>query len=207
MKRNFNKRVIAILTFGSLFMCCISYKNQLLTGAGNIDQARKNVIIDFANTYKTPRSYIKKREGRSFDVFWIFKEDSEDDLLRFSVSPEIDGHIPLRIKDSLGQVPHSYFPNNFEIEKGKLFVWKDSITPLRKDILNVMNNFGVLDSTDVKRELGLLRDNFEDARVLTIDHKLKSTHYYICKESTEKFKKVITSKAFGYYESPGLNCP
>jgi hypothetical protein len=167
MKRNFNK-IISVFALGSLLMCCISYKDQLYPGTGNMDQARKNLIIDFANTYKTPRIYLEKREGRSFDVFWIFMEDSKDDLLRFSVSPEIDGHIPLGIKDSLGKVPHSYFPNNFEIKEGKLFVWKDSITPLRKDILNVMDTFGVLDSTDVKRDLGLLPDNFEDTRVLTL---------------------------------------
>lgn len=75
-----------------------------------------------------------------------------------------------------------------------------------KDVLNVLKDFGVLDSTDVKRELGLLPDGFEDERVVTIDHEFKSTHYYVCKRNMEKYKKVVTNKAFDSYEPSKLKC-
>ncbi|TKG87730.1 hypothetical protein EYV94_28035 [Puteibacter caeruleilacunae] len=203
MKRNSN---IIILAFCSVLMGCVTYKSQMIKGIGDIESARKNVIIDCANTYKMPRNYFKERKGKRFDIFWVFNEESKDDLLVFSVSPEIDGHITLGIKDSIGKVPCSYFPNNYEIKNGKLFVWNDGITPLRRDVLDAVNNFGVLDSTDVKRELGLLPDDFEDTRVVRIDHRLKSIHYYVCRNRIEKYKKVGTNRAFGYYNTPKLNC-
>lgn len=204
MRKSFNI-VILLLVCGSI-IGCVSYKRQLFTGSGNVEKARKNVIIDFANTYKTPRNYLTERQGKPFDVFWIHKKQSKENLFVFSVSPEIDEHVPLGIEDRLGKVPVSYFPNNFEVKNGKLFLWKDNVTPLQKDVLNAMENFGVLDSIDVKRELGLLPEDFEDTRVVTIDHELKSAHYYVCKRSIEKYKKVITNRSFDYYKPPKLNC-
>lgn len=204
MNKNFKKGFLVII-FG-VVISCVNFKNNLFTGSGDINQARKNVIIDFANTYSTPKRYLRERNGRPFDVFWVFKKESKNNIAIFSVSPETDGHIPLSIKDSLGKVPVSYFPNNFKVKKGKLFVWKDSITPLRKNILSVMENFNVLDSTDIKRELGTLPEDFEDTRVVRIDHKLKSAHYFVCKKNIKHYKKVITNKAIGYYDPPKLNC-
>ena len=194
MKKSINK-IIVLLVCGSI-IGCVSYKEQLFTGSGNVEQARKNVIIDFANTYKTPGSYLKERQGKPFDVFWVFMKQSKDDLFVFSVSPETDGHVSLSVEDKLGKVPVSYFPNNYEIKGGKLFIWKDSIAPLHKDVLNALEDFSVLDSTDVKRELGLLLNDFEDTRLVSIDHKLKSVHYYVCKGSIEKYKRVFTNRSF-----------
>ena len=205
MKRNFNT-IISIIFCAYILNSCLSYNDQLFRGGEDIGKARKNIIIDFANSYKTPRNYLKERNEKPFNVFWVFKKESKRNMLIFSVSPETNGHIPLGIKDTLGKVPKSYFPNNFEVRENKLFVWKDTITPLRKDILDIMDKYGVLDSTDVKRELNLLPKDFEDTRVVTIDHKLKSVHYYICKERIEKFIKIVTNKAFGNYDLPKLKC-
>lgn len=187
------------------FVCvlsCVSYKNELIKGAGSEEQARENIITDFANTYKTPRKYLKERQGKPFNVFWVFKKETKNNQWGFSISPETSGYVPLGINDRLGSVPKSYFPNNYEINKGKLFIWNDSVTPLKNDILNVLNDFGVLDSTDVKRELGLLPTDFKDERIVTIDHELKSTHYYVYKRNIGKYKKIVTNKAFGSYNSP-----
>ena len=174
--------------------------------SGDVNLIHENVITDFANTYKTPKEYLEKRDGKPFDVFRINTEEVKEDLLVLSISPENNGFIPLSITDTLGKVPNSNFPNRFEVRKGKLFVWKDSITPLRKDILEVMDQFGVLDSTDVKWELGLLPENHEDSRLITIDDRLKGVHYYLCKENPGKYKKVVTDIAVGYYNPPKIKC-
>lgn len=204
MKKNINK--IVIILFSIMLYSCSSYKDQIFKGRSGIEKARMNIITDFVNTYKTPRRYLKEREGKPFNVFWIFKEEITKDFYVFSISPEIDENVTLSIKDTLGKIPYSYFPNNFKIKNEKLFIWKDSITPLGKNILNAIHRFNVLDSVDIKRELDILPDSFEDTRVVTIDHKLKSAHYYVCKDNIDKYKKKVTNKAFGYYDLPKLKC-
>lgn len=205
MKRNFKKNVTLIFIY-FVINSCISSKAELFKGVEDLNKARKNIIFDFAGSYKTPRNYMKERGGKPFDVFWVFEKETKSNQIFFSISPEINGNIPLGIDDTLGNIPKTHFPNNYEIRENKLFLWKDNSTPLKKDVLDVMAEFGVLDSVDVKRELNLLPIDFEDMRVVTIDHKLKSVHYYICKNKIEKFKKIVTNKAVGYYVKPQLNC-
>lgn len=206
MHKNISRILYVLLFTSTLYGCVSSYKSQLFAGEGGIEQARMNAITDFANTYKTPRSYLKERGGKPFEVFWVLEKKITPNVYVFGVSPEIDGNITLSIKDSLGKVPNSFFPNNFEVKEERLFLWKDSTKPLRKDVLEVVDKFGVLDSVDVKRELGMLPIDFEDTRVVTIDHSLKSVHYYICKNDIAKYKKVVTNKAIGFYEPPNLRC-
>ncbi|AGC76981.1 hypothetical protein LX97_03349 [Nonlabens dokdonensis] len=109
--------------------------------------------------------------------------------------------------DRLGETPNSYFRNRFKEINGNLFVWKDTITPLKSDILQIIDKYKVLDSTDIKRRLGVLPKDFIDNRIVTMDHGLKSTHYYICKNQLNKYKKVKSSVAYGYYRVPDVNCP
>ncbi len=203
------KKSIRNIIIGTLFVFsfnCTSYKSAMYKGEKGIEYARVNAITDFVNTYKTPRYYLKKREGKPFEVFVLIREKHlNKSTFVLSILPEY-GDISLRVEDSLGKVPRSYFPNRYTIENEKLFLWNDSITPLQKDVLNVMDKYGVLDSVDVKRELGLLPNDFEDTRVITFDDRLKSVNYFICKKNIEKYKKKITNKAFGYYDPPKLKC-
>src|SRR5690606_11838355 len=183
-----------------------SYKRTFYEGNGDIEQARMNVISDFAHTYKTPNSYIKERKGKPFTIFRMFDNEITEKFYVFGISPYNNNYISISIKDSLGKVPVSHFPNRYIIKENKLFLWRDNITPLSKEILNVIQEYGVLDSTDVKKVLGLLPDDFEDERLITIDDKLKGVNYYVCKSNINKYKKVKTNIAFGYYKPPKLKC-
>lgn len=206
MKKSISKILLFIFLI-TIVASCSSYKKQLDRGNGSVEQARKNVIVDFVNTYRTPRSYLKKRNGEPFNVFWaVMKTALNDDIYTFAISPENNGYITLNINDSLGKIPSSAFPNRFKVLDGKLFVWKDTITPLRQDILNVMHRFKVLDSVSIKKELGILPNNFEDTRLVIIDDGLKGVHYYVCMEDLGKYKKIVTNTAFGYYAPPNLKC-
>lgn len=206
MKRSFNI-VIPILVFTLIFLSCATYKNQLHVGIGDIEQARMNVVIDFVNTYKTPKRYLKRRQGKPFKVFSFVREKSLDNsTYLLSILPNIES-ISMRTEDKVGEIPRDYFPNKYIVKEGKLFLWNDGETPLQDDVLEAMNKFGVLDSTDIKMELGLLPNDFEDTRMITIDDRLESYNYFICKNDISKFKKVVTYKAFGYYKTPKINCP
>lgn len=200
------KNTILTLSFSLILCNCISYKNQLLEGKANTEEARMNVITDFVNTYKTPRNYIREREGRPFDIFWVRERKIDNNLFAFSVLPENKGYISLRVEDSLGKAPRSYLPNRYKIREEMLFLWNDGVTPLQKDILNIMDDYGVLDSIEIKRELGLLPKDCEDTRMLIIDDGLKGVDYYICKNNIRKYRKISTSIAFGFYNPPILNC-
>lgn len=205
MKRSF-KIILPILVFTIIFFNnCASYKNKLHVGTGDIEQARMNVIIDFVYTYKTPKRYLKE-EGRSFNVFSFVREKYLDDgIYLFSILPNNES-ISLRIEDKVGEVPRGYFPNRYIVADQKLFLWNDGETPLQEGLLETMNKFGVLDSIDVKMELGLLPDDFVDTRMIKIDDRLESYNYFICKSDISKFKKVVTFKAFGNYKLPKLDC-
>ncbi|MDR0227858.1 MAG: hypothetical protein LBI72_02175 [Flavobacteriaceae bacterium] len=207
MKKCFNKIVVLSITL--LLFNCNSYNSVPYDGYININDVRSYVINDFINSinYKTPKYYLDKRKGKTFDVFWITDTNlKEENIYAFAVFPENNGYLSLSIEDSLGKVPKSNFPNNY-IQKGEiLFIWHDSITPLNQNVINVLNNYHILDSVNVKIALGLLPFDYEDDRFVLMDSELKSIHYYICQNNVKKCKKVITNKALGYYKRPNINC-
>ena len=206
MKRNFNK-IISLLAFILIFFNCATYKKQFYVGVGDIEQARMNVIVDFINTYKTPKRYLQRRQGKPFNVFHFVREKTLDDnTYLLSILPNNES-IAMRIEDKVGEIPRDYFPNNYIVKKDKLFLWNDGVTPLQNGVLEVLNKFGVLDSTDIKMDLALLPDDFEDTRMITIDDRLESFNYFICRNDISEFKKLVTYKSFGYYKLPKLNCP
>ncbi|UUV21791.1 hypothetical protein [Paenimyroides aestuarii] len=194
------------MILGIVLYSCSSYKKELYRGNGTIEKAKVNAIIEFSSTYKTPNYYLKKNKGKIFNVFWVYNGEHIDKYI-FSIFPESQGYISLGIEDNLGDVPISYFPNRYRIEKGNLFLWKDNTTPLNKEILSVMEEYGILDSIDIKVQLGLLPTNYEDTRMVVFDNRYKGgCHYYICKNNINIYKKVKTNIPFGYYKPPKLKC-
>lgn len=185
---------------------CASNKFKFDSGKNDIEGARINAINHFNETYYTPEEYILRRNGKPFDIFWIRIDTSINDKYVFSFSPMNQNYIALRTNDTLGRVPDSYFPNRFKEKENKLFIWKDNTTPLQKDILNVLTKYDVLDSTDIKLDLGILPPDFEDKRMYQLDHNLKSVDYYICRDNMLRYKTKITSVAVGYYRAPKLKC-
>lgn len=207
MRKNFNEIILLLLSL--MFFNCSSYNTTVFKGKGSVEQARLNVINDFVSTvdYQTSQYYLNKREGKAFDVYWIINRDiKEKNIYAFAIFPEHNGYISLSIEDSLGKVPKSNFPNNYIVKEQTLFIWKDSVTPLKQDVLDIMNNYHVLDSVDIKIDLNILPKDYEDERMIVMDDDLKSVHYYICKSNLEKYKKVITNKALGYYKLPRIKC-
>jgi|SRR5690606_10503653 len=203
MKNNIKSIIVVYLI---LISCSTSNTFISEQSYSNINQARINVISDFVNIYKTPKRYIKEREGKPFNVFRIFNNDIKGHFYSFRISPNNNNYISLSIKERVGKVPESNFPNRYIIKENKLFLWKDETTPLSKELLNVIHEYGILDSIDVKKELGLLPDNFEDIRLVTMDDNLEGVDYYVCKSNISKYKSVKTKIAYGSYKKPTLKC-
>lgn len=206
MKKSFNTILSVLVITIILLSSCVTYKNKLYIGAGDIEQARMNVIVDFVHTYKTPKRYLKERQGEPFNVFsFIIEKSLDKSIYLFSILPN-NKNISMIIDDKVGEIPRSYFPNRYIVVEGKLFLWNDGKTSLQKDVLEIMSDFGVLDSTDVKKELGLLPVDFEDTRMIIIDDRLEAYNYFICKNNISNYKKVVTWKAYSYYKHPKLKC-
>lgn len=206
MKNSF-KIYISIFIFTSQLLGCTPKRTVVNRGIGDIELARMNAIVDFASSYETPKRFLKKRHGCSFNVFQVYASNLDTNTQYFLVSiiPE-DESISIRVEHRLGEIPSTNFPNRFIIKDEKLFLWNDGHTKLGNDILNAMLEFSVLDSTDLKWELGLLPADFEDTRLITIDDRLEAYNYFICRNDVSKFKKVVTYKALGYFDPPVINC-
>lgn len=200
---------ITILVVFSVISCnCVGYRNQVFYNNGNIEQAQDEVIDDFVKTYGKSKSKLITSENNSRGVFVINTENSSDEnIFVFSILPKNNNNIALSIKDSLEKKPRKYFPNRYVVKGDLLFLWNDNKTPLKREVLDVMNRYHILDSVDVKRELGILPTDYEDNRTVLIDDGLKGVDYYVCKSDIRKYKKIVTNKAFGYYRAPKLKCP
>lgn len=208
--KNHIRNLTGLLFVGIFIISCATYKKDLYHGNGTLEQARMNAIIDFANSsYKTPRKYLERRNGKKFDVFWIYEYEKTQDSLRdifiLSIIPENQGYIDLQTKDIIGKKT-DWFPTKYKEINNKLFLWHDSLVPLSREIIEVIHFYGILDSTDIKMDLGLLPEDFEDTRMVRTDHGLKSVDYYICKGNISKYKKVKTNIGIGYYTPPKLDC-
>lgn len=199
--------ILKALPIFFLLTFCASSKEEMNITNHETANARLLAIEDFVLVpYETPKRYLNMRNGNPFDVFWIHEYSNRSSIVVFSFTPENQGYISLGVGDTLGQIPKSYFPNKYIIVNDKLFIWKDDHTPLNGELLNILDKFGVLDSTDVKMAIGTLPSEFDDTRLVLIDHDLKSVNYHICKSEIQKFKKVTTNKAHGSYKHPRLNC-
>ncbi len=206
MKKNFKSLVIIFTLIFSFINCSMSntsFKNQ---NEEKIEKARENVVLDFIKIYKTPKKYLKKRNNQPFNVFWIFEDETNNQNYIFDILPETQNYISLNIEDSIGKVPKSNFPNRFIQKNNKIFLWNDGLTPLSKDLLNVIKKYIILDSTNVKLKKGLLPDRFLDDRLITTDDKLEGIHYYVCRNNTKHFRRIKTNIAVGYYTPPKLKC-
>ena len=101
------------------------------------------------------------------------------------------GYYPNAVVGSKGKLPSKYV-----IVKGKLFYWRDRDYPLTEEMLSVLKKYNVL--TDMIYD-GMLPE-------FLIDDAQKGAHYYFCKNNLLKYKRIITSKAAGYYRPPKLKC-
>lgn len=192
-----NKITFVILTF--LLTGCQSFKNSLFKGSKDIEYARVNAIIDFANTYKTSPRYLRERKIKPLQVFRIKrrKDIEQEDTYVINILPETQ-KISLMTGDSLGTVPKRFFPTKYLIKNKRLFLWKDGETPLTKDILSIMDKYNILDSTNLQKEYNTI--------IISNDDGLKGVDYYICKDNIKHYKKIKTNIAAGYYTPPKLNC-
>lgn len=188
---------------------CISFKynsfNKELIQTGSGNEAIHNAILDFSHIGKL---YIKDS---------VFSVSFLDTLYRKVLIKSNDGYKWINGEINEGTIAVSIIasynkflltaetkaggrgklPSRYVEKDGKLFFWWDNNYPLTEETLAVFNKYHLLQDD----EGGKIKfPEFE------IDDSRKGVDYYFCRNNLTKYKKVIASKAIGYYEPPKLGC-
>lgn len=181
MKRYY---ILLLLTVIHFFNSCSTIK-QGMVKKGDTNDAVMNAIIDFSKT-----GSIYKNET----IFYISIKKINEDKLVVDISKNSSKILigKRTVIGSKGKTPSRY------IEKdGKLFFWWDDNFALSQDALDIFSKYKLTQFDEDGAVL--LPDNVND-------EKQKGFHYYFCLCNLLNYKKVITTKGLGYYDSPNLEC-
>ena len=198
------RRPIILLLLWFLLVNFYSQKKYIPQSTNFVEFAIYEAITDFADncrlfkqdsifyitTLDTLKHYTLQRNQGTLE--WIC-----DSIYANILVVEIFGsvnklfYLPDAVVGSKGKLPSRYV-----IVKDKLFYWDDDDYPLTEEMLSVLKKYNVL--TDMIYD-GMLPE-------FLIDDAQKGAHYYFCKNNLLKYKRIITSKAAGYYRPPKLKC-
>jgi len=173
-----------------VYCSCSTYKNSLASGNGTKKQVIDNVIADY---YHTNGKEIKK-----YNVFSLSDKTEDQKLVyHITVIPQENVYSVTK-NDSLGAFSKG-FPTNYEYYKGKLFVWNDTERHITSEILNVLKNHNMLDSTQLKYELGIYDEwnpekESPELPLFKINDFLEGVNYVVCKNNISIYKKLKTSE-------------
>ena len=166
-----------------LLVACVPWKDKL-KASGNYEVAINNAILDYLNTSKL------NEEFKSFHIITILNENV--------IAVSINGDESVwQIGDIKVGDKRKYFPSKFKEVKGKLFYWSDSTVAVNHNIMDVMKNYKVLDTT--KYQNNFIPD-------VNSRYSKGAVHYYFCKTDYMKYKKINSKISIGYYKAPNLNC-
>lgn len=174
---------LSILMFVFLLESCSPWKHAMVA-TGNQNDAVRNAIIDFLHTD------LAKRDS----VFSITIKNINEDILGVSILGERN-KISVVTKN---EIDYNYraFPTKYFEKDGKLFYWVDSTERVPSELINKLSKMNRIDTAIVGKYFPQrIRDDSQ-----------KGMDYYFCKHNLLNFKKVRTSTAIGWYESPKLKC-
>lgn len=170
-----------------LFICCSAMKNGI-SASDLHNEAIKIAINDFLNKCKL---------NKTDSVFSVNIYIDDEDILGLSISGVHENKIYPSFNDRIGELTDK-FPTDYIERDNKLIYWSDSTQILSEDIVRVLAKYDRIDSTFVNDEKAYPE--------FVIDETIKGAHYYFCKNDLSKFKRVVTNKAIGWYDTPKLKC-
>jgi len=166
---------------------CSSFKGELKKTSDK-EAIIDNAIVDFMGTKKL----YKKDTIFSIKVLEL-TDNNEILVVRISKNNmKILMTKDIKIGSKTNKIPTRYFEKD-----GKLFFWWDDNYPLTEKTLQVFDRYNLLQDDE---------DGWVKFPESIIDETQKAAHYYFCKEDLATYKRVITNKGIGYYDTPKLNC-
>lgn len=186
--RNFILFLISLLIFSS----CYSWKKSLAS-QGDKETMIRNCIIDFSHT----------KLYKEFDVFEIHNLSMltpPPDISILTISPMAkDEKIYPYLQDTVGLQKNARIPTKFIVMNNKLFIWEDSLAPITQELINIYEQFNIIDKDWLYREhrvpLGTKNDDFpENINLLppyVIYDWIPCAKYYICKNDYTNYIRDI----------------
>jgi hypothetical protein len=179
---------LMLIFFVFLLGSCISWK-KMIVAKGNQNDAVKNAIYDFLHS-----GNFSKKDS----VFSIRLINLNDDALGVSIGANDNKLLPG--PDDKINTSHRGFPTKYFEQEDKLFYWYDSTSFITQDLIYILSKYHRIDSLNVNGFIGIPITSGH------IDDSKKGTDYYFCKNNLQRYKKVRTRTAMGYYDPPKLNC-
>lgn len=176
--KNFYKSLFGLSLFIS--SSCVSNRTNKA-----VNQDRFTIIIEDYISHN--KSYIKK-----YNMFSIIDETPlNKNYYFYKLLPILSGNAYVMSSE------HPYLPSDYIEYKGKVFFIEenDKIVPDQK-VLDYLNSLDMLDSTDVKIELGLIDPENAVYRKYGTDDSLEGVDYIFCKDKPLQIKKKIKSSTY-----------
>lgn len=164
-----------------MLQSCLGLKTSL-TSKGEINVAIESALTDFLRNEKKGRTAYK--------VFTVKAVELNNDIIGISIRPALN---KFYIVDNKPIYDTLLFPTKFYEHENKLFYWKDNDNGQDDNLLLKLRDYNHLDTVNIGEVIGV------------IDHTLKSTHYYFCKNDLRKFKKRHSTYNISY-QIPRVRC-
>lgn len=146
----------------------------------------QNAIMDFEKSSKKNKS----------KVFHINFYNYSNSVKGVSISPVSKNKYSLNLNDTIGNLSN-HFPSKFILNNERLYLWNDSLNPLKKELITIMSNYKVLDSSRLNgklRPLFILEENKRSMKYLFCKNNLKTYKRYWNTSTLEYLRKdIITS--------------
>lgn len=176
------KPIIIIVLIIKLTISCSSAAKIKISSNPMINE----VVLNY---YKSNKHYIK-----NYSVFHIQNKINTQKIQAYMVIPEIDEiAFKLRLEDSIS---NNNLPTHYLKYKSKLFLWREEGHKVSDSVMKYIYDKGLVDSSYVKYQKGLIKaEEVKDIHI-TLDESLKGVIYVFCKSKPYKIKRKIKSNKY-----------
>lgn len=176
----------------NVFMLCLVI---IAVGCKSTD-AGKNSITMNNQLNVIIEDYCKKNKSeiKEYKIFRIEnRSPSEKNYFLYNVFPVYNDYIYTAGTDN----SFSYLPTGYIEYKGEIFfIEEKEPVPPNKDLLKYLDSLHLLDSTNVKIQLGLLKEEDRVDRMYIKKEFLEGVNYVICKETPYKISKRVKTNRY-----------
>ena len=183
-----------------LFVSCASYKDILISGSGNYQEAMHNAMVDYV---KNELPLIKSYPNYVVDI-----SETNQKYYYLTIHPNVNYYT---IYDtSITKESTKYmagFPNEAKKIGKILFVIFDSTKNNQKYVENLLQEVGRIDTLNKHNYTQDGGFTLTATHPFIIDEKMEAVNYFICKSDISIMKKVKSSKVLTKEDYPKLDCP
>jgi hypothetical protein len=179
--KNFSNAFLLIV-FSILYSC---KSTGIVEQTATQDDHFKLVIEDY---YKNNKDYIRR-----FKMYYLSDVSPQGkDYFLYNVFPVDNKYSYAISSDSYTRLPSGYIEYKDKI----FFIEEENPKKPTPELLQYLDNLQQLDSTGIKIELGLIREEDAPIRIDRWDETIEGVDYVICINNPYKFKKKVRGSKY-----------